>query len=407
MREVLTEAKDKIRQDSKQLHSLTASLLGTRAATTDDLASLKGYEHDDELPGPEVFTFVVTNGQRDRQAEIVDPNGWSFDSYAQNPVILDGHQSGSITDILGRGLPPLRRVGDEWHLDVVLSGCDKGRLARRLIMEGALRTVSVGFVSKRRERGEDGVLIHRDVELLEVSLVPIPANPAAQLVGVRASKAAIPAQELPVDLQAAWDGAAAEQAVRVWASSDGSGNPATIDWSRYRQAFLWVDESQPELLGSYKLGVATVRDGELVLVAAGVAAAAAALGGARGGVDIPAADRQAVASSLDEYRQQVEAARADAEGVQTEQDGMGYQDQTSKAGRVISRQNEDVIRQARDMAMGLVEALDQLLAQVPGEMPQVEPAEEYPPELESDGVVKQQRELHNELALLLRAVMEG
>ena len=403
MRKVISEAKDASRKDVEgQRRFVRATFVGS-APAPHLVKDGEGYDQ----PGPEVFTFVITNGQLDRQQEIVDPNGWDFRSFEANPVILDGHASGSITDILGKGLPPLRRAGDDWLLDVVLSSCEKGRLARKLILEGALRTVSVGFVSKRRERDEAGVLVHREAELLEVSLVPIPANPAALLVG---AKAAVPAKDMPVDVASPWDGAAAEQAVRVWASSDGSGEPETIDWGKYRQAFLHVDDGAEERLGGYHLPVATVQDGELVLMAAGVAAAAAALGGARDGVEIPEADMPAVMAALDRYREMVAEAREEAEEPEEEMDGyMADEEQKgAKAGRVISRQNEDALRQAREMAMGLIEALDQILAQVPGDMPQVQPDGDKPSVLaEGKGVDDPQRELHNELAALLRAVMEG
>jgi hypothetical protein len=400
MRKVISEAKDAQRGDVAGERSyLRATFVG--AAPMPVAKNGEGYE---DVPGPEVFTFIITNGMLDRQREIVDPNGWDFSAFERNPVILDGHASGSITDILGKGLPPLRRVGDDWLLDVVLSSCDKGQLARRLILEGALRTVSVGFVSKRRERDEAGVLVHREAELLEVSLVPIPANPAALLVG---AKAAVPATEMPVDVASPWDGAAAEQAVRVWASSDGSGEPDTIDWGKYRQAFLHVDDGAEETLGGYHLPVATVRDGELVLVAAGVAAAAAALGGARGGVNIPEADLPGVMAALDRYREMVAEAREEAEEPEAEMDGYMMDDEEPgmKAGRVLSRQNEAAIRQAREMAMGLIEALDQLLAQVPDDQEVVEPGDK--PEVLGESGMEQQQKLHNELATLLRAVMEG
>ena len=405
MRQVIQEAKDKMRE-RRHLH---AQLVGKRAATADEalLVQKDGEGEEYGMAGPEVFTFVITNGQKDRQAEIVDPNGWDFTAYESNPVVLDGHQAESVMDILGKGLPPLRRVGDDWQLDIVLSSCHKGRMARTLILEGALRTVSVGFVSLQRERDADGTLVHRKAELLEVSLVPIPANPAAVLVG---AKAAIASQKLPVDLASSWDGTMAEQSVRRWASSDGSGDPATIDWSKYRQAFLWVDESKPELFGSYKLGVCNVQDGQLTLVAAGLATAAQVLGGARGGVNIPDADRPGVMEALAQYQQQVADARdaaAQQEQMAADQPAAMPEEMDKKAGRVISRQNEDVLRQARDMAVGLIEALDQLLAQVPGDAPQVIPGDT--PEMIGDamGGGQPQQKLHDSLATLLRAVMEG
>lgn len=101
-----------------------------------------------------------------------------------------------------------------------------------------------------------------------------------------------------------WDANAAEQRIRKWASSDGSGDKDKIDWGKYRQAFAWYDSEDPENFGSYKLPHHDVIDGRLCVVWRGVAAAMQALRGARGGVDIPQEDRRAVYTHLaNHYRQ--------------------------------------------------------------------------------------------------------
>lgn len=98
-----------------------------------------------------------------------------------------------------------------------------------------------------------------------------------------------------------WDGSAAEMRVREWASSDGSGNKETINWSRYSNAFAWHDASMSDNFTSYKLGFADIINGELTAVPRGVFAAAAALQGARGGVMIPEADKNSAKSLLSRY----------------------------------------------------------------------------------------------------------
>lgn len=101
--------------------------------------------------------------------------------------------------------------------------------------------------------------------------------------------------DLPVaSKDTTWDGDAAAESVFGWAE-DADGN---IDASKARDAFFWYDESAPELRGSYKLGFARLQDGSLQMVPAGVFAAAAAVQGARGGVDIPADDMDAVKSKI-------------------------------------------------------------------------------------------------------------
>lgn len=89
--------------------------------------------------------------------------------------------------------------------------------------------------------------------------------------------------------------------VRAWASSDGSGDKDKIDWANFSKAFLWRDPGNPENFEGYKLKFADVVDGKLVAVARGVFLAAAVMQGARGGVNIPDADRDGVRSHIGRY----------------------------------------------------------------------------------------------------------
>jgi len=80
-----------------------------------------------------------------------------------------------------------------------------------------------------------------------------------------------------------WDGDAATTRVREWATVDGE-----VDAAKLGQAFLWSDpDGNPETEAAHKLPVADVINGELTIVPAAVFAAAGAVDGARGGVDIP------------------------------------------------------------------------------------------------------------------------
>ncbi len=106
--------------------------------------------------------------------------------------------------------------------------------------------------------------------------------------------------EYALDDSDPWDARKAEISLRKWASSDGSGAKETIDWSKYREGFAWFDENDPENFGSYKLPHHEFdeKTGKFECVWRGVVAAMAALRGARGGVDIPASDREAVYNHL-------------------------------------------------------------------------------------------------------------
>ncbi|WP_439082072.1 phage minor head protein [Streptomyces sp. WL006] len=98
--------------------------------------------------------------------------------------------------------------------------------------------------------------------------------------------------DLPVDedRDRPWDGDEAKARLLDAATVDG-----TVDEDRLAAGFLWRDDdADPATAGAYRLPFADVIDGELRIVAAGVYAVAAALQGARGGVDIPEADEDAV-----------------------------------------------------------------------------------------------------------------
>jgi phage shock protein A len=104
--------------------------------------------------------------------------------------------------------------------------------------------------------------------------------------------------EYALDDSGSWDAQEAEIRLRKWASSDGSGAKETIDWSKYREGFAWYDDENPEDFGSYKLPHHDIVNGRFSVVWHGVVAAMAALRGARGGVNIPDEDKQAVYNHL-------------------------------------------------------------------------------------------------------------
>ncbi len=84
-----------------------------------------------------------------------------------------------------------------------------------------------------------------------------------------------------------WDADESERRWRRWVSDRQPEEWDEDDWNRYRKRFLVVDDANRHLLSAYKLPVADiVKEGPRIL-RRGVAAAIAALSGARAGVNLP------------------------------------------------------------------------------------------------------------------------
>lgn len=88
-------------------------------------------------------------------------------------------------------------------------------------------------------------------------------------------------------MDVSWDANKARARLSEWADGD---------MRKYRRGFLWWDASAPEVKNSYKLPIADVVDGKLTIIPRAVNAVASVLSGARGGVDIPDSDMDAVES---------------------------------------------------------------------------------------------------------------
>lgn len=155
--------------------------------------------------GVPVYTFRMTTAAVDRQGEIVTLEGWDFGNYLANPVVLNSHQYGDIEAIVGRAVS-ISQGTDGWYADIRFNDTPNGRLAQTLVDGGDLRAVSVGFKpitmqypdvpAARRALTPDqakalvnlrpdpaNAVRHTVKELLEISVVPVPAN--AEAVRVR------------------------------------------------------------------------------------------------------------------------------------------------------------------------------------------------------------------------------
>lgn len=133
-----------------------------------------------DAEGQKTYTFLASNDTLDRQGEVVTTDGWELANYQRNPVVLDGHDYRSIENVIGRAVA-LRSTDDGLEADIVFNQSPKGQLATALVEGGDVRAVSVGFMSIEMAVPQDRKepVRHTKKELMEISLVPVPANPDA------------------------------------------------------------------------------------------------------------------------------------------------------------------------------------------------------------------------------------
>lgn len=128
-------------------------------------------------------TFVITTGAVDRDNDTISPKGWMLDSYLKNPSVLWAHDYSQLP--VGKAID---MVATEKGLTSTVQFPPKGvhpfaDTVFELVKGGFLNATSVGFRPTEFERNEErGGLDFTKQELLEYSIVPVPANHEALIV---------------------------------------------------------------------------------------------------------------------------------------------------------------------------------------------------------------------------------
>lgn len=124
-----------------------------------------------KLQGSGLFEVVATNEGVDRDGEVIQVNAWDFNNFLKNPVLLWGHDYGSLP------------IGAVTSLEVrdgqviakgTFANTEFAQEVKQLYDDGFLKSVSVGFIVRER----NGPIITK-AELLELSFVTVPSNPDA------------------------------------------------------------------------------------------------------------------------------------------------------------------------------------------------------------------------------------
>jgi uncharacterized protein len=134
---------------------------------------------------PDGIAWTLSTYDLDRFGERIDPQGWDFKRYMNNPIVEWAHRY----DIPAIGKIEGLTVDDKGlHGVVIFNGKEYDAFGWSIgerVKAGVIRAGSVGFRVMEieipsKEDGKDGTsLIFRKQELLEFSICNVPANPYA------------------------------------------------------------------------------------------------------------------------------------------------------------------------------------------------------------------------------------
>tara|TARA_Y100000310_G_scaffold343829_1_gene453329 strand:+ start:198 stop:1379 length:1182 start_codon:yes stop_codon:yes gene_type:complete len=145
------------------------------------------------------ISYLVSDETPDRMGDVIRVKGWDYTAYKRNPVVLWSHDGKTVPPI-GKAMNVRRRYGPaRLTADIEFAPKEAFEFADtiyQLATRGFIRATSVGFIptateevdEKKREKlglGQFGQL-YTGTELMEISVVAVPANPSALQDGVKA-----------------------------------------------------------------------------------------------------------------------------------------------------------------------------------------------------------------------------
>lgn len=289
---------------------------------------------------------IASSSTPDRDGESVLPEGGDFKNFKKNPVILASHNYrdfpiGKATKIWVEGKKVLFKMK---FSEATQSAKD----AYELVKEGILNTFSIGFIP--REYDEEKKIINK-WELLEISVVSVPANPDAVVVAKGLKE-----NDLAQKLCKQWllDEELKEQVSEIESKTvipfsihgESPKAPEDMAWDagaeikkvgddlvKLKKMCAWFDGENPENKSSYKLPH-HLADGKVVM--RGCMAAMASMMGARGGVAIPDGDRKGVFSHLAKHYAQFDRKPPEMRFIEDIASSEVFNTETEKKGAVES-----------------------------------------------------------------------
>jgi HK97 family phage prohead protease len=133
--------------------------------------------------------ITISTAGCDRDRDRVMSRGAVLENYLKNPVVMWGHSYGAPADVIGRTVNLDVQEGGitaDFELRPAANDQDPQNIVRLLWDGGWVRTASIGFRPIEMQPNEYGGNDITAWELLEWSLVPIPANQDALRLAAKA-----------------------------------------------------------------------------------------------------------------------------------------------------------------------------------------------------------------------------
>ena len=125
------------------------------------------------------YKVLASTSAIDRQGDSIDQAGWDLKNFMLNPVILWAHDYSELPVAKAVAIS-VSEAGLECEFEFASAeGNPKAEQVKNLFENGFLNAVSVGFIPKQRKGN-----IITGAELLEISIVPVPANQEALRLAV-------------------------------------------------------------------------------------------------------------------------------------------------------------------------------------------------------------------------------
>ena len=156
---------------------------------------IKATESKPQAAGKRTLRFIASDETPDRMGDVIQVNGWNLASYKKNPVVLWGHDSSTVPPIgratnVRRGRKPNGEPALYANIEFAPEEAHPfAETVYQLAKRGFLNAVSVGFLPRKTKEASEQEKqalgmpaygqIYSEADLLEISVVSVPANPSA------------------------------------------------------------------------------------------------------------------------------------------------------------------------------------------------------------------------------------